>query len=77
MLDWKLAEDYLLIAHGMNDGDPLLHHELGVVYYGQKRYKESIIRLQAALDLVTKSRTPLRFWSKTRCNLGHAYRKTQ
>jgi anaphase-promoting complex subunit 6 len=75
MSDWKLAEDYLLIALEMNDADPILLHELGAVYYGQQKYPEAILRFQSALDLVKKSLTPLCLWSKTICNLGHANRK--
>jgi anaphase-promoting complex subunit 6 len=37
--NWRLAEEFLQVALGMCHSDPLLHNEIGYVYYETKRYR--------------------------------------
>ena len=37
MNEWRLAQDYFLVALDINQNDPLLHNELGSVFYGQQK----------------------------------------
>ncbi|KAJ3338155.1 anaphase promoting complex subunit cdc16, partial [Kappamyces sp. JEL0680] len=73
--NWKLAEEFLQIALGSCTTDPLLHNELGVVFYEKEEYEVAIEHFKKVLELVQQAGTPLRLWGATLCNAGHAYRR--
>ena len=73
MKDYKLAQEYFVLALEVNPNDPLLLHEIGSVYYAQQRYQLAIEHFVKVLELVKN--TSSRVWLRTKCNLGHAYRK--
>lgn len=47
----NLAEEYFLAAKAINDSDPLLLNELGVVHYNKEEYVLNAICLSAMLIL--------------------------
>ena len=71
-----LAEEYLMAALELCKTDPLLHNELGTLFYNTGRYQKAVDSYKRALELAKddlKSRAKV--WEGTWSNLGHCYRK--
>jgi tetratricopeptide (TPR) repeat protein len=74
--NWKLAEEFLLLALKSCSSDPLLHNELGSLYFEKGQFESAIKHFMRVLELVGDAH-PHRIWMSTLCNLGHTYRKME
>lgn len=70
----NLAEEYFLAAKAINDSDPLLLNELGVVHYNKEDYAAAASYFRKALRASFDMQGVKSIWAVTYCNLGHAYR---
>jgi anaphase-promoting complex subunit 6 len=70
----KTATISLTKAREINSSDPLIHSELGVIYYKQKNYKEA---KKNHLDALSLCHPDSSFWVRETIltNLAHACRK--
>ena len=90
MENFTQSEQYLKMAIEINDADPLLLNELGVIYYQQCDFLKAKKYLKKAYELVTKMmmsenhnfsvKQPNTYysnktWNGIFVNLGHTYRK--
>ncbi|OBA25780.1 TPR-like protein [Hanseniaspora valbyensis NRRL Y-1626] len=90
MENFTQSEQYLKMAIEINDADPLLLNELGVIYYQQCDFLKAKKYLKKAYELVTKmmmsenhnfsGKQPNTYysnktWNGIFVNLGHTYRK--
>ena len=77
----KLAEQFCAMANELCPTDPLLHNELGVVHFRNKRYAEAAEAFERALELCGRHGPPMptrrvkEAWEPILFNLGHAHRK--
>nr|XP_019011300.1 anaphase-promoting complex subunit 6 [Kwoniella pini CBS 10737]OCF50081.1 anaphase-promoting complex subunit 6 [Kwoniella pini CBS 10737] len=70
----NLAEEYFKAAEVINNSDPLLLNELGVVAYNKEDYDQAASYFRKALRTSWEMQGVKSVWSVTYCNLGHAYR---
>jgi anaphase-promoting complex subunit 6 len=70
----SLAREYLRTAYDLCDTDPLLLNELGVVYYNDKQYPESIQFFRRALQFAEQNEAEADSLLPMRINLAHALR---
>ncbi|OWZ40936.1 anaphase-promoting complex subunit 6 [Cryptococcus neoformans c8] len=70
----NLAEEYFLAAKAINDSDPLLLNELGVVHYNKEDYAAAASYFRKSLRASFDMQGVKSIWAVTYCNLGHAYR---
>ncbi|KAF7312234.1 TPR-REGION domain-containing protein [Mycena indigotica] len=73
--NYMLADEALLAAESMCDGDPLLYNELGVMAYNHAQYEKAASFFQKSLDLAADTQGSHKTWSTTHLNLGTCYRK--
>lgn len=72
-----LAREFLSVAYGLCDTDPLLHNELGVVAYHENHLEKAIQHFQIALEFALEIEADPGAYVSTRVNLGHAYRRVE
>ncbi|KAJ3013336.1 anaphase promoting complex subunit cdc16 [Thoreauomyces humboldtii] len=70
-----LAEDYLLLAEGLNDSDPTLLHELGSLYLTLENFGKAIEYFERALRLADDHDFATVQWETTWFMLAQAHRK--
>lgn len=73
----SLAREYLKSSYGLCDTDPLLLNELGIIYYHEEQWGESIQFFRRALQIAEQNDAEPDSWLPTRVNLAHALRKYQ
>eukprot|EP00949_MAST-11_sp_MAST-11-sp1_P000553 g553.t1 len=72
----NLAEQYFSKSQSMCPSDPLVYNEMGVLFYKQQRWNDSVRCFQQALVLCESlPETLMEVWEPTISNLGHAHRK--
>ncbi|KAI9667090.1 MAG: anaphase promoting complex subunit cdc16 [Alyxoria varia] len=71
----QLAHEFLTVAYGLCDADPLLLNELGVVYYHEEMHEKAAAYFSESLNLAEALNADSRSTLPTRVNLGHALRK--
>lgn len=70
-----LSEQYLLSVKDENVTNPLLWNELGVIYYRQNKYDQSLLCFLNVMKIVSNlPKRLLNNWECTIINLGHIYR---
>jgi anaphase-promoting complex subunit 6 len=70
----SLSREYLRTAYDLCETDPLLLNELGVVYYNEKQYPESIAFFQRALKFAEQNEAEPDSLLPMRINLAHSLR---
>ncbi|WWC63108.1 uncharacterized protein I303_105708 [Kwoniella dejecticola CBS 10117] len=70
----NLAEEYFRAAEVINNMDPLLLNELGVVAYNKEDYDQAASYFRKALRSSFEMQGVKSVWAVTYCNLAHSYR---
>ena len=72
----ELSKTYFQQALKMNQNDPLIYNELGVVHYKNGQWEEAKKNFETVLSLCSHLPSTLMLtWEATYCNLGHCCRK--
>ncbi len=71
----RLAREYLRAAWDICQSDPLLLNELGVVFYQEEEWEQSMRCFSQALQIAADIEADPRAYVSTQANLGHAYRR--
>ena len=71
----RLAREYLRAAWDVCQSDPLLLNELGVVFYQEEEWEQSMRCFSQALQIAADIEADPRAYVSTQANLGHAYRR--
>ncbi|KAH8913589.1 TPR-like protein, partial [Atractiella rhizophila] len=73
--NYHIADQYLKLAYDLNQDDPLLLNEMGVLAYRDERYSIAIQLFHSALRAAAKIQSPMSNWKEVLFNAGQAYRK--
>ncbi|KAF0404706.1 anaphase-promoting complex subunit Cut9 [Gigaspora margarita] len=69
------AEEYLLTSSQICESDPLVLNELGVLYFQQLKYAQSVDSFKNALKVEEETKCRPQVWETIWINLDHAFRQ--